>query len=478
MPFTVNVFLQDSNNTSRYIVKKELFRHPLVNRTMFKNNSSTTKMNKNTADTLYWLIVQAREQRDNLKFRVSNNYIKETVCCSYRSVSRYLKSLEDRGYIIRSSIINSDGKSCKKTNYFEICWLKLFEDFGENLFVDFMHNMITFIKNRIEKLKAFFKSAYRPLCHTDKPISSNEDIYIYIKENFKKSEEISIEQEVLLKGEYNDPLDSLLTENEPENRSYFNREIRICPDEWRKIAIKEKMSEEYIDDEFIEFRDYWLSLGQIKGAKKASWTRTWRNRIRYAINYYGTTYKRAKPTEEQWKSSYNIPNDQYSLISHTQMNITSDEIQNDCKSNLVTGLIDNEHIVNNEYSFNLFKVFYTVKAADVRDTKEGWLERWHKWNRRKGISLIVPKEKPSEIKITIPEKCHDIYETLLNKLGKGNYSFLIQDSVITQLDEPTADDDYILHPKSTFIYSRLKTPDVWDILQHLRINVIDPQKKS
>lgn len=435
MSTSVKTPFSEQNRPTDYIVKNELFHHPLVNRTMFKHRKGEGKLNEKTENTLYWLLVKSRDHRDMLKFSLSNSYLEETVGCGYRSVSRYLKRLEDNGYIIRSPVLSSNGKKFSKTNYFEICWLKLYEDFGEHLFVDFMENMVTFIKGRIAQLKAVFKSLNRPLWQMNKLISSKEDIYNNIYDNLIKNGVISMEQEVMLKGEYEKtPLDELLEENEAENRSYFNRDVRLCPCKWREIALKLGMAPEYIEDEFIEFRDFWISQGKIKFAKRASWTRTWQRRIRDILNNYRTSYKRASTPKMPLIENHNS----YTSLPAERMHWNK-EIANEGFWK-IPGNPDNSK----------FTEFYTTleKGGNIMDTKAGWLQRGLKWFERTRTEQSPSVKAYGECKmleIKIPDELSDIHKRLAKRLEEQNYIAWVQ----------TPNVGISLHPSPTDRYTYL-----------------------
>lgn len=454
---SVNNFSHTKQQPTDYIAKHEVYKHPLVNRTMFKRSLRANKINHKTANTLYWLIVQAREQKDSLKFRVSNAYIQETVDCGYRTVSTYLRNLEAKGYIVRTPVYKSDGTRHHTTNYFEICWVKLYEDFGEYLFVDFMENMVTFIKDRIAEVKAFFNSLSLPIQQTDK-LPSKEGTYIYNNiSNFSPdSEGKSMTQEVLLKGEYDpDPLEQLLAENEAEKRTYFNREVRTCPDKWREIALKVGMAPEWIDDEFFEFRDYWIGRGKIKVAKKANWSKAWSLRIRDVINYPISRYK-AVPSRVRQEEPIKLATD----ASRAHWDI---------------GLIDHafwDIPLGTDYT--QFNGFYghSGKGGYIMDTKEGWLARCHSFNKRSRVSIAAPKDE-RKIELNLPEQCRGVHKQILDAIGEPLYKAWIQDANICTTGATAMEDNlYVLQAASSFKEDRIKQdPMIAGVLNKLRISV-------
>lgn len=453
MSASVNSVFSEPIRPFDYVIKKEIYRHPLVNMTLFKTPVNGKKIKDKSGKCLHWLIVQAREQKTSDTILVSNNYFVKTIDCSYRTITRALSDLQENGYIIRKSIIKSDGKICRTTNHFEICWLKLFHDYGESLFADLMENMVTFIKGRIARAKELLSPLCRPFCPTDKPISSNEDIYNNnIYGNLLKFGVISMEQEVLLKGEYEKtPLDELLEENEAENRSYFNRDIRVCPDQWREIALKEGMSAEYIDDEFIEFRDYWISLGKVKYAKKANWSRTWMNRIKDVIHSARTRYKSVayQNQQAQWKQKLQDNSKNFSLLTNHNVSASPEA----CAPEYMhwNKELTNEGFwkVSGSPDYSQFTAFYTGtgKGADIMDSKNGWLQRWAKWHERSAVAHKSPAVKAygetKVLDIKIPDEFQDIHKRLVRRMEEQNYVSWVQSPKVIIKKHPSPTDQYL-----------------------------------
>jgi hypothetical protein len=449
-----------------YIPKACVYRHPLVNKTMFKKLVNGSKIKRKSGECLYWLIVQAREQKTSDKIIIYNNYFVETIDCAYRTVTRALTDLQNSGYIIRQGVLKSDGKKCRTTNKFEICWLKIYEDFGDTLFTDFMDNMIKFIKEKIASAKQIISSLCRPFCRTDKPISSKEeDIHIDCRGEIMDPTLNLEENDVLLKGEYgNLPVQDLIEAKEPDNRTYFNREVRTCPEEWTDIALKEGMNPEYIEDEFIDFRDYWVGVGKIKNAKKANWSRTWLNRIRETLRNTRTSYKSIS-TQDHWKMMLRRNGSSFSLATAGQVGsyYTSKDAPEaiiDCLKPKYTWEADmpvpdsfgaifkelniSSHLIDEVYVS--FRGFYAVKAeTKLSCTDEVWLERWEKWVRNyKERNNKAPVKEPFErIKekmidydtASLPDEIRKLHVLLKQEMGEERYLSCCRESEINKVGE-------------------------------------------
>ena len=317
-------------------------------------------------------------------------------------------------------MINSDGKKCRTTNYFEICWLKLCEDFGESVFADYMENMVAFIYERIAKAKDLFLPLCRPLCPTDKPISSKDDI---------------------LNKQINDFLENEVSRKEASVRTYFNPTIRICPDDFSKKA-EQYLETKYIDDIFVGFREYWLSQGQKLFAKKVDWLETWEEQLKEVISNPRTRYKMVKPQEAR-------------RISWT-LDLTT---KSDWKARA-------------DAQYNAFTEWYSINVPGLLGTKDQWQARWNRWDLKNVFGKPdETKVEPKFIDVKLPDDSREIHENLLKEVGRGLYVSWIQNEVDFVSDDTNG---YHMRFKSDFKRDRVKrNPIMMDVLKMLNISIIN-----
>ena len=165
-----------------------------------------------------------------------------------------------------------------------------------------------------------------------------------------------------------------VNEKSDDNRTYFDRNMITCPDEYRRIALDMGIKEHYIEDEFYDFREYWTGLGRVKAAKKLDWVRTWRNRIDAVINNWRFAYKRQGV-------QVGVPIAQQNLV---QSNMYSNK--------------NNQSVYQSKYKSN--------------------------YNQKKNYNnySVIDQEKPLEVDFSgVPHAALSIAKTLKKNVGEKNY---------------------------------------------------------
>jgi hypothetical protein len=138
------------------------------------------------------------------------------------------------------------------------------------------------VKNAFEQTAKCFKNSLNAFTTNKSPYGEN---LMNDDTQCQKNENCAVDS-------LNDQENDIKTDKRGSDPHYFDKMILTCPIEWVQIAKEEGMREKYIEEDFQDFREYWLNCGKTKNARKSNWSRTWRNRIRDVVNNYRTAYKR------------------------------------------------------------------------------------------------------------------------------------------------------------------------------------------
>ena len=162
------------NDCHNFFIKSVQWEEPLNTKRfkcVYKSRPLVNEKLNGSAETLLYSLIDIAYMKGSDFFHVTNKQSAKAIHRSDRTVSRTYRKLELLGYIKIDRKKISDGKKCRSFNYIEICFKKLWEDFGRKLFIDRMPSFIQFIQSML-------KTVWQTLCQSDK--SSKEDI---IKKN-------------------------------------------------------------------------------------------------------------------------------------------------------------------------------------------------------------------------------------------------------------------------------------------------------